>query len=237
MSEKNKKEEKNINVIPQRIIESISSIDPEILFRNETCPAYFLDSFNISEILDETKKKKEKEKEYKIGNYLIKKTLGQGTFGKVKLGIYIPSQEKVAIKILEKDRIVERDDEVRVKREFDMLSQFNHPNVISVAEIFESPDSFFSVMEYCEGGEWFNFIVKNRRLSEDEAAFFYYQLINGLEYIHSLGIVHRDLKPENLLLTKDHLLKIIDFRLNNYFKKGQNELLITPCGSPCYASP
>ena len=237
MSEKNKKEEKNIDSIHQRIIESISSISPEILFRNDSCPAYFQESFNISDILDETKKKKEKEKEYKIGNYLIKKTLGQGTFGKVKLGIYIPSQEKVAIKILEKDRIVERDDEVRVKREFDMLSQFNHPNVISVAEIFESPDSFFSVMEYCEGGELFNFIVKYRRLSEDEAAFFYYQLINGLEYIHSLGIVHRDLKPENLLLTKDHILKIIDFGLSNYFKKGQKELLITPCGSPCYASP
>ena len=121
MSEKNKKEEKNIDSIHQRIIESISSLDPEILFRNETCPAYFPESFDISEILDETRKKKEKEKEYKIGNYLIKKTLGQGTFGKVKLGIYIPSQEKVAIKILEKDRIVERDDEVRVKREFDML--------------------------------------------------------------------------------------------------------------------
>ena len=118
-----------------------------------------------------------------------------------------------------------------------MLAQFNHPNVILVAEIFESPDSFFSVMEYCEGGELFNFIVKNRRLSEDEAAFFYYQLINGLEYIHSLGIVHRDLKPENLLLTKDHILKIIDFGLSNYFKKDQKELLITPCGSPCYASP
>ena len=239
MSEKNKKYEKNNDSIPQKIIDSISSLNPETLFRNETCPSYFPDSFDISEILDDTKKKKgkEKEKEYKIGNYLIKKTLGQGTFGKVKLGIYIPSQEKVAIKILEKERIVERDDEIRVKREFDMLAQFNHPNVILVAEIFESPDSFFSVMEYCEGGELFNFIVKNRRLSEDEAAFFYYQLINGLEYIHSLGIVHRDLKPENLLLTKDHLLKIIDFGLSNYFKKEQKELLVTPCGSPCYASP
>ena len=118
-----------------------------------------------------------------------------------------------------------------------MLALFNHPNVILVAEIFESSDSFYSVMEYCEGGELFNFIVKNRRLSEEEAAFFYYQLINGLEYIHSLGIVHRDLKPENLLLTRDHLLKIIDFGLSNYFKKGQKELLVTPCGSPCYASP
>ena len=237
MSDKNK-EEKNSDLIPQKIIDSISSLDPEALFRSESSPACIPESFDVSEFLDESKKKKkEKEKEYRIGNYLIKKTLGQGTFGKVKLGIYLPSQEKVAIKILEKDRILERDDEIRVNREFDMLAQFNHPNVILVAEIFESPDSFFSVMEFCEGGELFNFIVKNRRLSEEEAAFFYYQLINGLEYIHSLGIVHRDLKPENLLLTKDYLLKIIDFGLSNYFKKGQKELLVTPCGSPCYASP
>jgi serine/threonine protein kinase len=138
---------------------------------------------------------------------------------------------------LEKDRIIEKDDEIRVKREFDMLALFNHPNVILVAEIFESTDSFYSVMEYCEGGELFNYIVKNRRLSDEESAFFFYQLINGLEYIHSLGIVHRDLKPENLLLTNEHLLKIIDFGLSNYFVKDQKELLSTPCGSPCYASP
>jgi 5'-AMP-activated protein kinase catalytic alpha subunit len=118
-----------------------------------------------------------------------------------------------------------------------MLAQFSHPNVILVAEIFESEDSYYSVMEFCEGGELFNYIVKKNRLSEDESAFFFFQLINGLEYIHSLGIVHRDLKPENLLLTSDHILKIIDFGLSNYFKTGQKNLLSTPCGSPCYASP
>ena len=104
---------------------------------------------------------------------MIKFTLGQGTFGKVKLGIYLPNNEKVAIKILEKNRIVEKDDEIRVKREFDMLAQFNHPNVILVAEIFESEDSFYSVMEFCEGGELFNYIVKKNRLSEDESAYFF----------------------------------------------------------------
>ena len=237
MSNNKKKEEEKTDSIPPKILDALSSLEPELLFRSESSPPCPLENFDISEKLDESKKKKEKEKEYKIGNYLIKRTLGQGTFGKVKLGIYLPSQEKVAIKILEKDRILEKDDEIRVKREFDMLALFNHPNVILVAEIFESSDSFYSVMEYCEGGELFNFIVKHRRLTEEEAAFFYYQLINGLEYIHSLGIVHRDLKPENLLLTKDHLLKIIDFGLSNYFKKGQKDLLVTPCGSPCYASP
>ena len=187
--------------------------------------------------MSEEEKDLDSKHEYKIGNYLVKYTLGQGTFGKVKLGIYLPTQEKVAIKILEKDRIVEKDDEIRVKREFDMLSQFSHLNVILVAEIFESEDSYYSVMEYCEGGELFNYIVKKNRLHEEESAFFFYQLINGLEYIHSLGIVHRDLKPENLLLTDDHILKIIDFGLSNYFQTGQKNLLTTPCGSPCYASP
>ena len=180
---------------------------------------------------------KGKEREIKIGNYLIKKTLGKGTFGKVKLGIYLPKNKKVAVKILEKKRLKDEDDSIRLKREFEMLSQFSHPNVITVSEIFESDDAYFTIMEYCDGGELFNYIVINKYLSEDKSSFFFYQLINGLEYIHSLGIVHRDLKPENLLLTHDHILKIIDFGLSNYFKKDQLELLETPCGSPCYASP
>ena len=223
----------------QKIQESIN-ISPDILKKYPSLP---LINVPISSLLLESREtsdifQREEETEYTIGNYLIKRTLGQGTFGKVKLGIYLPNKEKVAVKILEKEKIIEKDDEIRVRREFEMLAKFNHPNVILVAEIFESSNSFYSVMEYCEGGELFNYIVKNQRLNEDEAAFFYYQLINGLEYIHSLGIVHRDLKPENLLLTNEHILKIIDFGLSNYFKPDPNqELLITPCGSPCYASP
>ena len=239
MSVEKNPERKNTNKIPLKIIEALSNLDQDYLIKSESYPFYPYDKLNISEFLDESKRneKEEDEKEYQMGKYLIKKTLGKGTFGKVKLGIYRPTQEKVAIKILEKSRIIEKDDEIRVKREFEMLTLFSHPNVILVAEIFESAGSFYCVMEFCEGGELFNYIVRNRRLSSNEAAFFYYQLINGLEYIHSLGIVHRDLKPENLLLTKEHILKIIDFGLSNYFKKDQKNLLVTPCGSPCYASP
>ena len=177
------------------------------------------------------------EKSYKIGNYFIKKTIGSGNFGKVKLGIYIPTGEKVAIKIIPKSKMKEKDDLIRLERELEILTKFEHPNIIMVNEIFESENSYYTVMDFCEGGELFNYIVKKKFLSEDESSFFYYQIINGLEYIHSLGIVHRDLKPENLLLTKDHILKIIDFGLSNYYKQGKDKLLFTPCGSPCYASP
>lgn len=90
-------------------------------------------------------------------------------------------------------------------------------------------------MEYAKGGELFNYIVKKKRLSEQEASFFYNQIIFGLEFIHKNLIVHRDLKPENLLLTPKNELKIIDFGLSNKYNK--NQLLSTPCGSPCYAAP
>ena len=228
------------NTIPKEIFDAIVLPKNEIILKSHSANYIFPKNAILSaneDLENEDIKDSDLNKEYNIGNYMVKYTLGQGTFGKVKLGVYLPNNEKVAIKILEKNRIIEKDDEIRVKREFDMLAQFNHPNVILVAEIFESEDSYYSVMEFCEGGELFNYIVKKTRLCEEEAAFFFYQLINGLEYIHSLGIVHRDLKPENLLLTNEHILKIIDFGLSNYFKENQEPLLSTPCGSPCYASP
>ena len=96
------------------------------------------------------------------------------------------------------------------------------------------------IMEYAEGGELFDYIVSKGRLSEKEAAFFYYQLIEGIEFLHSLKIAHRDLKPENLLLDKDKkTIKIVDFGLSNIYKndEGKEILLHTACGSPCYAAP
>ena len=90
-------------------------------------------------------------------------------------------------------------------------------------------------MEYCENGELFDHIVKNQKLTEEDASNFFYQLIHGIEHIHKNNIVHRDLKPENLLLTKNNVLKIIDFGLSSFFDGFP--LLKTKCGSPSYAAP
>ena len=225
-NKKNRKQEKN-NLIISNLVNSIKKT--ENLLSNKYSESHTLNKVKSS--------KKIKEKEYYIGKYLIQNTLGQGTFGKVKMGIYSPTGEKVAVKIFKKDELVEDEYKMLVKREFDILEKLNHPNVIFVEEIFETNYYYYNVMEYCDGGELFNYIIKNRRLNDDESAFFYFQLINGLEYIHSLGIVHRDLKPENILLTKEKILKINDFGLSNYFKEGQKKLLSTQCGSLCYSSP
>ena len=184
---------------------------------------------------EKSKTQTDSPKEITIGDYIIKKTIGSGTFSTVKLGIHRITQKKVAIKILDKNKIESRDDLERIIREMQILTEMHNPFVIKVYKIYEDKNNFLIIMEYCEGGELFNYIVKKKRLSEEEASYFFFQLINGIEYIHSKGIAHRDLKPENLLLSKNKILKIIDFGLSNFYD-GQKRLQ-TPCGSPCYASP
>ena len=170
-----------------------------------------------------------------LANYKIIKILGKGTFSTVKLAIDRETGEKIAIKILEKNKIKSKRDFKRIERELNMVRNINHPNIAKVYDIKEDEDKYYIMMEYCENGELFNLILAKRRLNEEESAYFYYQIINGLEYIHINNIIHRDLKPENLLLTKKNILKIIDFGLSNY--NTYDNLLSTPCGSPCYASP
>ena len=169
-------------------------------------------------------------KEYKIHGIL-----GKGTFSIVKLGIDRATGEKVAIKILNKKKMVNQNDLQRVEREINILKNINHVNLIKINKIKEDAENYYLIMEYCEKGELFNYIVKNKRLKENEASFFFYQIINGVEYLHNKNIVHRDMKPENLLLNQNNIIKIIDFGLSNYYDDGN--LLSTLCGSPFYSSP
>ena len=171
-----------------------------------------------------------------IKNYTFKKDIGEGNFGKVKLGIFNPTGEEFAIKVLNKDRI-----KIKMKnsifKENQIITKFNHINVIYVFKILEDNQNFYIIMEYCKHGELFDYIVKKEKLSEEESSIFFYQLINGIEHIHSKGIAHRDLKPENLLLDENNILKIIDFGLSHEFSEEGDELLKTKCGSPSYAAP
>ena len=168
-------------------------------------------------------------------DYSIKEIIGKGTFSTVRLAFDRESGEKVAIKILKKEKILNKGDLERAEREINILKKLSHINLIKIYKTVEDSEAYYMVMEYCEKGELFNYITKNIRLDENISAYYFYQLINGLEYLHSLNIAHRDLKPENLLITKNNILKIIDFGLSNFSQ--MNKLLTTPCGSPCYASP
>jgi len=170
-----------------------------------------------------------------IGQYILGKTIGEGTFGKVKLGTHILTGETVAVKILERERIKEIADVERVAREIHILKRVKHPHIIRLYEIIETPTQLYIIMEYCNGGELFDHIVECGRVPESDACRFFQQILSGVEQVHRINVVHRDLKPENLLLDEDKNIKIVDFGLSNIYKDGQ--LLKTACGSPCYASP
>lgn len=93
-------------------------------------------------------------------------------------------------------------------------------------------------MEYCSGGELFDYIVKKERLAEPEARHFFRQIVCAIAYIHGAGYAHRDIKPENLLLTDELQIKLIDFGLCAAPSAGISQAaLMTCCGSPAYAAP
>lgn len=151
------------------------------------------------------------------------------------MGTHLLTDEKVAVKILEKDKIVDVSDVERVAREIHILKILRHPVVVQLYEIVETDNELYLIMEYARGGELFEYIVSHKRVREKEAARFMHQIVSGIEYLHKLGICHRDLKPENLLMDDYNNIKIVDFGLSNTYRNG--ETLKTACGSPCYAAP
>ncbi|CAL8124794.1 unnamed protein product [Orchesella dallaii] len=172
----------------------------------------------------------------KIGNYVLGETLGVGTFGKVKIGEHqhLPGH-KVAVKILNRQKIKGLDVVGKIRREIQNLKLFRHPHIIKLYQVISTPSDIFMIMEYVSGGELFDYIVKHGKLKEEEARRFFQQIISGVDYCHRHMIVHRDLKPENLLLDHNLHVKIADFGLSNMMLDG--DFLRTSCGSPNYAAP
>ena len=170
-----------------------------------------------------------------LTEYEIKGILGRGAFSKVKLGVNKMTKEKVAIKIIDKQFIINKSNYERIKREILILKKTNHLNIIKVHNIKEDSKNYYFIMEYCKYGELFQQIINKKHLDPNISAFYFFQLINGLNYLHSNKIIHRDLKPENILIGENKILKIIDFGLSNF--SSQDEYLSTPCGSPSYAPP
>ena len=172
-----------------------------------------------------------------LSNYLIKHKIGEGSFSKVKLAINKITNEKVAIKIISKNKLM-KTDKIRIEREIKILKSISHQNIIKFKSAFEDSHFYFLVMEYCDYKELFHFIIKSKKIEKEKASIIFFQLINALNYLHNKKICHRDLKPENILINEKNLkIKIIDFGLSNYFKPENNYILNSACGSPSYAAP
>ncbi|KAB5572675.1 Pkinase-domain-containing protein [Coniochaeta sp. 2T2.1] len=172
--------------------------------------------------------------EQRIGAYNIIRTLGEGSFGKVKLAVHRSTGQQVALKIITRKKLISRDMQGRVEREIEYLQLLRHPHIIKLYTVIKTPTEIIMVLEYA-GDELFDYIVTHGKMKENEARRFFQQMLCAVEYCHRHKIVHRDLKPENLLLDEHLNVKIADFGLSNIMTDGN--FLKTSCGSPNYAAP
>ncbi|XP_056286297.1 serine/threonine-protein kinase BRSK1-like isoform X1 [Pseudoliparis swirei] len=169
-----------------------------------------------------------------VGPYRLEKTLGKGQTGLVKLGIHCIMGQKVAIKIVNREKLSESV-LMKVEREIAILKLIEHPHVLKLHDVYENNKYLYLVLEHVSGGELFDYLVKKGRLTPKEARKFFRQIISALDFCHSHSICHRDLKPENLLLDEMNNIRIADFGMASL--QVGDSLLETSCGSPHYACP
>ncbi|KAJ1440059.1 Serine/threonine-protein kinase, active site [Sesbania bispinosa] len=174
----------------------------------------------------------------RVGKYELGRTLGEGNFAKVKFARHVETGEHMAIKILDKEKVLKHKMIGQIKREISTMKLIRHPNVIRMYEVMASKTKIYIVLEFVTGGELFDKIARNGKLKEDEARKYFQQLICAVDYCHSRGVFHRDLKPENLLLDANGVLKVSDFGLSALPQQVREDgLLHTTCGTPNYVAP
>uniref|UniRef100_A0A8C4EFX0 Protein kinase domain-containing protein n=1 Tax=Dicentrarchus labrax TaxID=13489 RepID=A0A8C4EFX0_DICLA len=154
--------------------------------------------------------------------------------GLVKLGVHCVTCQKVAIKIVNREKLSESV-LMKVEREIAILKLIEHPHVLKLHDVYENKKYLYLVLEHVSGGELFDYLVKKGRLTPKEARKFFRQIMSALDFCHSHSICHRDLKPENLLLDEKNNIRIADFGMASL--QVGDSLLETSCGSPHYACP
>ncbi|KAG7543422.1 Protein kinase-like domain superfamily [Arabidopsis thaliana x Arabidopsis arenosa] len=172
----------------------------------------------------------------RVGKYEVGRTVGEGTFAKVKFARNTDTGENVAIKIMAKSTILKNRMVDQIKREISIMKIVRHPNIVRLYEVLASPSKIYIVLEFVTGGELFDRIVHKGRLEETESRKYFQQLVDAVAHCHWKGVYHRDLKPENLLLDTYGNLKVSDFGLSALPQQGV-ELLRTTCGTPNYVAP
>ncbi|XP_051132279.1 CBL-interacting serine/threonine-protein kinase 6-like [Andrographis paniculata] len=173
------------------------------------------------------------------GKYELGRVIGHGSFAKVYVARNLQTGKSVAMKAVDKEKVIRVGMMEQVKREISVMKMIHHPNVVELHEVMASKTKIYLAMEFLRGGELFERIHRRGRLGEEAARSYFRQLISAVDFCHSRGVFHRDLKPENLLLDEKGSLKVTDFGLsalsNGHLRS--DGLLHTTCGTPAYVAP
>jgi len=176
-----------------------------------------------------------------VKNFTQGKTLGTGSFGRVRFATYKNDEDKndksigniYALKILKKAAIIRLKQVDHITSEKMILQQLSHPFIVALYATFHDTRYLYLVLEYVVGGEFFTHLRKHGRFNNEESKFFAAQITLIFEYCHEKNVIYRDLKPENILLAQDGYLKLTDFG----FAKVIEYRTYTLCGTPEYIAP
>lgn len=172
-----------------------------------------------------------------IENYIIGTQVGQGAYAIVRSAIEKKNNKKIALKTYEKNKLEDQHRKRCVKREIDVMGILNHPNIVKLYEVIDTPDQLHLAMEYVGGSSLHNHLKKrpNRKLEEPEARRIFKQILQAIEHLHERNVCHRDIKLENILLDDDDNVKIIDFGFATCFSHDKKAKIF--CGTPSYMAP
>ena len=169
------------------------------------------------------------------GLYDLEETIGQGHFAIVKLARHVFTGEKVAVKVIDKQKL---DDISRshLFQEVRCMKLVQHPNVVRLYEVIDTQTKLYLILELGDG-DMYDYIMKHDSGLDDALAKKYFrQIVEAIIYCHKLHVVHRDLKPENVVFFNDlGVVKLTDFGFSNVFAPGKK--LETSCGSLAYSAP
>ena len=243
LNDKEKKEEKkNKNIVGNNILNDDNNvnklIDSKINNSKIHDSSYYMRlSEKLSLYIKNYCNKFRKYPNTSLSFYKYGRLIGQGTFGKVNLGLNILTGRVVAIKsFMKKDLEMNGDNMKKIMYETNLMKKLNHKNVTKILEMFEDKKYILIIMEYINGGNLFSFVKKRRKLSEKTAKYLFRQIIEGIKHIHENNIVHRDIKLENILIDVNNNVKICDFGIGKILSSNK-ELLYDKCGTPMYMAP
>lgn len=168
-----------------------------------------------------------------VEKYEIIRSLGQGSFGRVVLAKHTANYQFFAMKLLDKEKLIQTKQIDHTFNEKKILQNIDFPFVVNCVDCMKDNCYLYLVLPFCGGGEMFTRLRKVEKFTEDTSKFYAAQVLLGLEYLHYLDLVFRDLKPENIVFDCDGYLKITDFGFCKMIK-GRTWTL---CGTPEYIAP
>lgn len=166
--------------------------------------------------------------------YEIKEDIGVGSYSVCKRCVHKATDAEYAVKIIDKSK---RDP----SEEIEILLRYGqHPNIITLKDVYDDGKYVYLVMELMRGGELLDRILRQRCFSEREASDVLYTIARTMDYLHSQGVVHRDLKPSNILYMDEsgnpESIRICDFGFAKQLR-AENGLLMTPCYTANFVAP